>query len=132
MALTKPFAKYPHTKWAGQLCYLAGQGCRDPKTDEYAGLELTDDGVVKSYDIELQTRGVLKNIMRALESEGLNTDHLVDVTVFLKTMDDFEGMNTVWNEFFEDRESPTRTTVAVNDLPGHNYVEMKAIAMEMK
>jgi enamine deaminase RidA (YjgF/YER057c/UK114 family) len=43
-------------------------------------------------------------------------------------MADFADMNHVWNEFFSGKPAPTRTTVAVADLPGMNFVEMKAIA----
>jgi enamine deaminase RidA (YjgF/YER057c/UK114 family) len=43
-------------------------------------------------------------------------------------MRDFEAMNEVWNAFFSECAPPTRTTVAVRALPGHNFVEMKAVA----
>jgi 2-aminomuconate deaminase len=43
-------------------------------------------------------------------------------------MNDFEGYNEVYNEFFSF-EGPTRTTVAVHQLP-HPYIaiEMNAVA----
>lgn len=126
--LTKPFASYPHTRRVGPLVFLAGQGCRDPETDEYAGTRFDREGRVESYDIAAQTRGVLQNMQRALEAEGLSAKHLVDVTVFLTDMADFPAMNEVWNEFFRDMAPPTRTTVCVTRLPGHNFVEMKGIA----
>ena len=130
MTLTKPFAAYPHTKRAGGLVFLAGQGCRDPETDGYPGTEISPTGEVLSYDIRSQTSGVLQNIERALASEGLKREDLVDVTVFLTDMQDFAGMNEVWNQWFSEAAGPTRTTVAVRKLPGHNQVEMKAIAID--
>jgi 2-aminomuconate deaminase len=126
--LTKPLAKYPHSKIVGELVFLAGQGCRDPITDICAGLTKDSSGLVIEYDILAQTQGVLKNIERALAPHGLDRTNLVDVTVFLVSMNDFKKMNAVWNAFFEDCESPVRTTVAVRELPGENYVEMKAVA----
>jgi enamine deaminase RidA (YjgF/YER057c/UK114 family) len=126
--LTKPLAKYPHSKTVGNLVFLAGQGCRDPKTDICAGLKKDSSGDVVEYDILSQTQGVLKNIERALTPHGLDRTDLLDVTVFLVSMNDFDKMNTVWNAFFEDCESPVRTTVAVRELPGENYIEMKAVA----
>jgi 2-aminomuconate deaminase len=43
-------------------------------------------------------------------------------------MDDFAGYNQVYAEFF-DEEGPSRTTVAVHQLPHANLlIEMKAIA----
>ena len=128
--LTKPFADYPHTRQVGGLVFLAGQGCRDPETGDYAGLTKDPEGTVIAYDISAQTLGVLTNMERALKTSGLDRRHLVDVTVFLTTMDDFEAMNECWDQFFAECPSPTRTTVAVKQLPGKNYVEMKGIAVD--
>lgn len=126
--LTQPLAAYVHTRRAGGLIFVAGQGCRDPQTNNYVGLTMAPDGKVASYDIKAQARGVLTNIERALQAEGCNRSHIVDVNVFLTDMKDFQAMNEVWNEFFKDQAPPTRTTVAVKQLPGLNFVEMKAVA----
>lgn len=126
--LTKPLASYVHTRRVGSLIFVAGQGCRDPQTNGYVGLSLNADGSVASYDIKAQALGVLTNIERALRSEGCDRSHIVDVNVFLTDMKDFAAMNEVWNQFFEGQGTPTRTTVAVKQLPGLNFVEMKAIA----
>ncbi len=126
--LTTPLAKYSHLRRVGDLVFVAGQGCRDPETNTYAGLSLSLTGEIESYDIAAQARGVLLNIERALASAGLTRHDIVDVTVFLKNMNDFIQMNEVWNEFFKDTQPPTRTTVGVANLPGMNFVEMKAIA----
>lgn len=129
-ALTQPLASYSHTRIAGGLCFVAGQGCRDPETGGYVGVEIDSSGRVVAYDIRVQARGVLANIQRALAAEGLTPESVVDVTVFLTSMDDFAGMNEVWNEFWaKQSQKPTRTTVAVQALPGRNFVEMKAIAL---
>ncbi|MBS0405788.1 MAG: RidA family protein, partial [Proteobacteria bacterium] len=43
-------------------------------------------------------------------------------------MNDFGGYNEVWGEFF-DYDGPTRTTVAVHQLPHpHLLIEIKAVA----
>jgi len=126
--LTKPLANYSHVREVGNVVFVAGQGCRDPKTNSYCGLELDANGKIISYDIKKQTQGVLLNIERALQSIGLNRKNIVDINVFLTDMKDFEGMNAVWNEFFGPVNPPTRTTVAVAKLPGMNFVEMKTIA----
>ena len=127
--LTQPLARYAHVRCVGSLIFVAGQGCRDPLTDQYAGLTLAPDGTILAYDIAAQTIGVLNNIERALAAIGLDRRALVDVNVFLTDMRDFAAMNKVWNDFFGDCDPPpTRTTVAVAKLPGHNFVEMKSIA----
>ena len=84
--LTKPFAKYPHTRRAGELVFVAGQGCRDPETNAYAGTVVENDKVV-SYDIVEQTKGVLQNVERALKNENLTRKQIIDVNVFLMDMD---------------------------------------------
>ena len=126
--LTSPFADYVHARRVGNLLFLAGQGCRDPETNEYAGLMLDDHGHVSNYDIKAQTVGVLRNVERVLKAEGRDRSHLIDVTVFLMDKKDFGAMNQVWNEFFSGITPPTRTTVFVKGLPGLNFVEIKAIA----
>ena len=127
IALTKPFDQYVHARRVGDLVFVAGQGCRHPESDTYQGVSVDEDGQV-SYDTKVVTRAVLKNVERALASHQLGLADVVDVTVFLKSMADFADMNHVWNEFFSGKPAPTRTTVAVADLPGMNFVEMKAIA----
>jgi 2-aminomuconate deaminase len=126
--LTKPMATYVHARRVGDLLFVAGQGSRDPVTDAYAGVTRDSSGRVIAHDIAAQTAAVLANVERALRAEGLSRADLVDVTVFLTDMDEFQAMNDVWNQFFAETPAPTRTTVAVVRLPGDNFVEMKAIA----
>lgn len=127
--LTAPLARYSHCRQVGSLLLIAGQGCRDPQTNSYAGLKLNEKGQVETYDIRAQTAGVLGNIEAVLRGYGLDRRDIVDVNVFLTDMSDFAGMNEVWNNFFNEVPvPPTRTTVAVKQLPGLNFVEMKATA----
>ena len=126
--LTNPLARYVHARRVGSLVFIAGQGSRDPVTNAYAGVKRNNAGEVVTYDIAAQTKAVLQNIERVLHSLGLDRSHIVDVNVFLTSMDDFAAMNHVWNEFFAVTPPPTRTTVAVAQLPGDNFVEMKATA----
>ncbi|MCX6117433.1 MAG: RidA family protein [Proteobacteria bacterium] len=128
--LTKPLAKYSHCRRVGDLLLIAGQGCRDPKTNIWAGVEFGSKNEILSIDFAAQVKGVLRNIEDVLRSQGLTRSHLVDVQVFLTDMkEQFDQMNQIWNEFFESVENPpTRTTVAVKGLPGHNLIEMKSFA----
>jgi len=81
-----------------------------------------------TLDIEAQTRAVLRNIDTILATVGAGLDDLVDVTSFLVSMNDFGGYNRVWAETFSEN-GPTRTTVAVHQLPHpHLLIEMKAVA----
>jgi 2-aminomuconate deaminase len=128
--LTKPLASYSHARKVGGLVFIAGQGCRNPETNIWAGVTFDADGNPKSIDFESQVKGVLSNIDDVLHANQLSRHNLVDVQVFLTNMkEQFQIMNRVWNEFFSDvKTPPTRTTVAVSELPGLNLIEMKAIA----
>jgi 2-aminomuconate deaminase len=72
---------------------------------------------------------VIENIQKILRAAGADLEDLVDMTTFLVDMKDFGGYNAVYNEFFEATNGPTRTTVAVSELPHPNLlIEIKAIA----
>lgn len=128
--LTKPLATYSHSRRVGDLLFIAGQGCRSPKTNIWAGVTFDAQGKATNIDFGAQVRGVLSNIEDVLQSNGLTKANLIDVQVFLTDMDkQFATMNSIWNEFFAGVEMlPTRTTVAVSGLPGLNQIEMKSMA----
>jgi 2-aminomuconate deaminase len=60
-------------------------------------------------------------------------EHLVDLTVFLVDMADYDGFNEVYNQYFDAVSGPTRTTVAVKELPckppNRLLIEIKAVAL---
>jgi 2-aminomuconate deaminase len=123
----KPLGKYPHAKRAGDLVFLSGTTARQPD-GSIAGVSRGADGGVQR-DAALQTRIVLQNISRTLETLGGSLRDCVDMTVFLVDMADFDAYNQVYGEFF-DVTGPARTTVAVRALPHPDMVvEMKAVAL---
>jgi 2-aminomuconate deaminase len=124
----RPLGSYSHALRVGDLLFISGQGCRDPKTGVEAGLTLGASGEVLAYDIEVQTRGVLENLGVVLRAAGLDYGNLVDMTVFLADMNDFEKYNKVYAAYFTMENPPARTTVQVARLPGRNFIEIKAIA----
>ena len=122
-----PLGKYPHIKRVGNFIFVSGTSSRRPD-NSHEGVEIHPDGSV-TLDIKKQTKAVIQNINTLLESIGASIDNLVDVTTFLVNMEDFKGYNEVYSEFF-DHTGPTRTTVAVKELPHPNLlIEMKVIAM---
>ncbi|HZT52925.1 MAG TPA: RidA family protein, partial [Gaiellaceae bacterium] len=76
--------------------------------------------------VEEQTEQVLANIAAVLEAAGSSLDRLVKTTVFLRTLDDFAGMNEVYRRHVGERP-PARSTVGV-ELPPGILVEIEAIA----
>lgn len=123
-----PRGAYPHTKRVGDFIFVSGTSSRR-KDNSIAGVDIIDDMGTKHLNIEAQTREVLKNINNNLLSEGVSLDDVVDITSFLVNMNDFAGYNKVYGEFFNPETGPTRTTVAVHQLPHPDLViEIKVIA----
>ena len=77
--------------------------------------------------IEDQTRRVLSNIAIVLNGIGLGLKDIVKTTVFLKSMDDFKGMNGVYAEMF-DGHTPARSAIAIKKNPLDAMVEIECIA----
>ncbi|MFT4704558.1 MAG: 2-aminomuconate deaminase [Bradymonadia bacterium] len=118
---------YPHARRAGDFVYLCGTSCRR-QDNTHEGVTIHEDGST-TLDIYVQTQAVMRNIQRILAAAELTLDHVIDVTSFLVSMDDFEGYNRAYNEFFQGPTGPTRTTLAVAALPHPNLlVELKVVA----
>ncbi|WP_299625275.1 RidA family protein [uncultured Tenacibaculum sp.] len=123
-----PRGAYPHVKVVGDFIFVSGTSSRRPD-NTIAGIELIDEMNTKKLDIEVQTREVLKNIDRNLQTVGASLKDVVDVTTFLVNMNDFAGYNKAYGEFFDKQTGPTRTTVAVHQLPHPDLVvEIKVTA----
>lgn len=123
-----PRGAYPHTKRVGDFIYVSGTSSRRPD-NTIAGADTLDEMGTKKLDIEVQTREVLKNINNNLSNEGASLEDVVDVTTFLVNMNDFGGYNKAYAEFFDKETGPTRTTVAVHQLPHPDLlVEIKVVA----
>ncbi|ORZ41171.1 Endoribonuclease L-PSP/chorismate mutase-like protein [Catenaria anguillulae PL171] len=121
-------AHYPHARRVNGMLYVSGTSSR--RLDgTHRGVTENADGSL-SLDIKEQTRGVIENIAAIIkESTGAGLESIVDMTVFLVDMKDFPGYNEVYNTFFDAATGPTRTTVAVKQLPNPKLlIEIKAIA----
>jgi len=121
-----PRGKFPHVKRAGDFIYISGTSSRLPD-NTFAGVEVDEFGTT-NLDIKIQTRAVISNIKDILNSVGAELADLVEISTFLVNMNDFGGYNEVYAEFF-NFDGPTRTTVAVHQLPHpHLLIECKAVA----
>lgn len=124
----EPVGLYPHARRVGNLLFLSGVGPRERGTKKIPGVELDENGIIISYDIETQCHSVFRNIRYILEESGSSWDNLVDVTVFLTNMkDDFPIYNKIYAEYFKDNR-PCRTTIEINCLPTPIAIELKCIA----
>jgi len=78
--------------------------------------------------IELQTKGVLKKIEDLLEKYGSDKKHVLSITIYLKDMSLFQGMNSVWDSWVIDGFEPARATVEAAMASSEILVEMSVIA----
>ena len=118
---------YPHARRVGDFIYISGTSSRR-EDNSHEGVTLHEDGSV-TKDIALQTRAVLQNLDKILQLADASLADVIDITTFRVDMQDFKGYNAVYNEFFQAETGPTRTTVAVHQLPHPNLlIEIKAIA----
>jgi 2-aminomuconate deaminase len=125
-----PLGNYPHVKRVGDFIYISGTSSRR-SDNTHEGVEILDDGSVK-LDIAKQTKAVIENIGVLLRSMGADLEDLIDMTCFLVDMKDFKGYNEVYGTYF-DSNGPTRTTVAVKELPHPKLlIEIKAIAYKVE
>ncbi|TEA78253.1 RidA family protein [Allopusillimonas ginsengisoli] len=121
-----PRGAFPHIKRAGDFLFVSGTSAR--RTDNTIAGATADHLGTTALDIREQTRAVIENIRDILASEGAGLEHLVEISAFLVNMNDFGGYNEVYGEFFST-DGPTRTTVAVHQLPHpHLLIEIKAVA----
>jgi 2-aminomuconate deaminase len=121
-----PRGKYPHVKRAGDFLFVSGTSARRAD-DTIAGAEIDSLGTTQ-LDIRAQTRAVIENISDILHSVGAQLRDVVEISTYLVSMDDFGGYNEVYGEFF-GYDGPTRTTVAVHQLPHpHLLIEITARA----
>jgi 2-aminomuconate deaminase len=123
-----PRGRFPHIKRAGDFLFVSGTSSRR-KDNSFAGVEVDAMGTTH-LDIKAQTRAVIENIRDILAAENATLADCVEITTYLVDMNDFAGYNEVWAEYF-DANGPTRTTVAVHQLPHpHLRVEMRAVAFK--
>ena len=127
-----PRGAYPHTKRVGDFIFVSGTSSRRAD-NTIAGVDIIDEMGTKYLNVEVQTREVLKNIDNNLKKVGASLKDVVDVSTFLVNMNDFAGYNKAYAEFFNAETGPTRTTVAVHQLPHPDLVvEIKVMAFKPK
>ena len=108
---------YCHAMRVGNMLFCSGQTPLDPASMKLVGETIED-----------QTVQVFKNMSAVLEGLGLTLKDIAKTTVFLRSMDDFKGMNGVYSAMF-DGHTPARSTIAVKQNPLDAMVEIECIAI---
>lgn len=112
----KPIGPYSQGVIVNDLLFISGQGPINSKSK-----------TIESENTAEQTRQVLKNIGAILEVAGSSYEDVINVSVFLRDIGDFNEMNNVYSTFFK-KDPPARTTVEAK-MPGNIAVEISCIAI---
>lgn len=107
---------YSQAVKVGNLIFTSGQLPINPQNGELVA------------DIEGATKQSLENVKAILESAGSSMSNIVKTVVFLRSMDDFAAMNTVYATYFPNNP-PARSAVQVARLPKEAIVEIEAVAL---
>ena len=113
-----PIGPYSQAIMHDKTLYISGQIPLNPFS-----------GLLEVETIEIATHQVMKNITALLEAAGLNIENIVKCSIFLKSMDDFSEMNTVYASYFSSTP-PARETVQVSKLPLDVPIEISCIAIK--
>ncbi len=96
--------------------FLSGQIGIDPSS-----------GKIVEGGVSEQTNRIFSNIENVLAEAGKTLDDIVKVTVFLKNMDDFSIVNSIYAKYFT-KPFPARSAVQVAKLPLDVDIEIETIA----
>ncbi len=100
---------------SGNMVYCSGQIPINPETGEIP------EGVLN------QAHQVFGNIKNLLEASGSSIDNVIKTSVFIKDMNDFAEINSVYAEYFTE-PYPARSCVEVARLPKDVLLEAEVIA----
>ncbi len=99
----------------GNLLFTSGQIAINPKTNTLI------DG-----DVTAETHQVMQNLKAVLKAANTSFKQVIKTSIFLKDMNDFNAVNTVYASYFES-DFPARETVQVAQLPKDVRVEISMI-----
>jgi 2-iminobutanoate/2-iminopropanoate deaminase len=101
---------------ANGFLFVSGQIPLDPST-----------GQLVTVSFEAQVRQTLENLKCVIECANATLLDVVKVTIFLDDMANFNALNAIYEEYFNESK-PARACVEVSQLPKGVAIEMDAIA----
>ena len=113
-----PIGPYSQATEINGFIFTSGQIAIDPRTNELIGGSVSE-----------QARQVFENLKAVLEAAQSSMDLVVKTTIFLKNMDDFGIVNSIYEEYF-GKALPARSTIEVSRLPKDVLIEVDCIAIK--
>jgi enamine deaminase RidA (YjgF/YER057c/UK114 family) len=95
------------------IIYLCGQVCADA-----------------TQNIEHQTQTMLDKVDQLLLDAGSDRQHLLSATIYIKDMQDFQAMNTVWDSWIPEGHAPARACVQASMARPELLVEITVVAAQ--
>jgi enamine deaminase RidA (YjgF/YER057c/UK114 family) len=95
------------------IIYLCGQVCADA-----------------TQNIEHQTQTMLDKVDQLLLDAGSDRQHLLSATIYIKDMQDFQAMNTVWDNWIPEGHAPARACVQASMARPELLVEISVVAVQ--
>ena len=109
---------YTHLVRAGNTLYISGQVSSDG-----------EGRLVGRGDMRAQVRQVFENLKGVLASQGASFDHLVKMTIYTVSIEDFRKAGDVREEYTGGR-APASTLVEIIRLASPEYlVEIEGVAV---
>lgn len=103
----------------GQLVFVSRQIPIEPKS-----------GKIIESTIQGQTRQVLENIEVILKAGNLSLENVVKTEIYLKDINDFQIVNSIYAEKFSYSIKPARQLLQVARLPLDSLIEISCIAVK--
>jgi 2-iminobutanoate/2-iminopropanoate deaminase len=113
----EPIGPYSHAVMHGNMLFVSGQVGKHPHTGEIPST------------VEQQAERVMDNLNAILTDAGMEFSNVVKTTIFLKDLNDFAAVNTIYGSRFTGN-FPARETVEVARLPLDVKVEISVIAIK--
>jgi 2-iminobutanoate/2-iminopropanoate deaminase len=113
-----PIGPYSQAILAHGVLYVSGQVALDPQSGSLVGT-----------DIESETHQVMRNLQAILQQAGFGFADVVKCTIFVKDLNNFNRINSVYGSYF-NQQAPARETVEVSRLPKDVNVEISCIAVK--
>jgi len=92
-------------------------------------IALNNKGELITENIEKETKQIIKNITTILNEANMGLNNIVKTTIFLKDMNDFYLVNSIYEKHFK-LNPPARETVEVSALPKNVNIEISVIAVK--
>jgi 2-iminobutanoate/2-iminopropanoate deaminase len=78
--------------------------------------------------IEAETRNIMESFRSLFEELGVDFGHVVQGTVYLADVGDYDGMNRVYGEYFP-ANPPARECIAAGEILSQGLVEISFVAV---